>query len=70
MNVLNGFDLNKYKPELIVLEFIDINIKEYYMNKIDNIISSDIYKFMTKHNYKLINWVRDDLVFVPNRTIK
>ena len=34
MNVLNGFDINKYKPELVVLEFIDIKIKEYYMNKI------------------------------------
>ena len=68
MNVLNGFDINKYKPELVVLEFIDIKIKEYYMNKIDNIISSEIYNFMTKHNYKLINWVHDDLVFVPNST--
>ena len=66
MNVLNGFDINKYKPELVVLEFIDIKIKEYYMNKIDNIISSEIYNFMIKHNYKLINWVHDDLVFVPN----
>ncbi|MDC3403812.1 FkbM family methyltransferase [Candidatus Pelagibacter sp.] len=68
MNVLNGFDINKYKPELVVLEFIDIKIKEYYMNKIDNIISSEIYNFMTKHNYKLINWVHDDLVFVPKST--
>ena len=66
LSVLNGFDLNKYKPELIIIEFIDINIKEYYLNKIDNIISSDIYNFMKKHNYKLINWVHDDLIFVPN----
>ena len=66
LNVLNGFDINKYKPELIIIEFIDINIKEYYLNKIDNIISSEIYNFMTNHDYKLINWVHDDLVFVPN----
>ena len=66
LNVLKGFDLKKYKPELIIIEFIDINIKEYYLNKIDNILSSDIYNFMKKHDYKLINWVHDDLIFVPN----
>jgi len=66
ISVLNGFDLNKYKPELVIIEFIDINIKEYYLNKIDNILSSDIYNFMKKHDYKLINWVHDDLIFVPN----
>ena len=66
LNVLKGFDLNKYKPELIIIEFIDINIKEYYLNEIDNVLSSDIYKFMKKHDYKLINWVHDDLIFVPN----
>ena len=27
-----------------------------------------IYNFITKHNYKLINWVHDDLVFVPKST--
>ncbi len=66
ISVLNGFDLNKYKPELVIIEFIDTKIKEFYLNQIDNIISSDIYNFMTKHDYKLINWVHDDLVFVPN----
>ena len=66
LSVLNGFDLNKYKPELIIIEFIDVNIKEYYLNKVDNIMSSDIYNFMKKHDYKLINWVHDDLIFVPN----
>ena len=66
ISVINGFDLNKYKPELVIIEFIDTKIKEFYLNQIDNIISSDIYNFMIKHDYKLINWVHDDLVFVPN----
>jgi len=65
MNVLNGFDINKYKPELIIIEFIDIKIKEYYFQNINNVINSNIYKFMDKHHYKLINWVHDDLIFVP-----
>ena len=66
MNILKGFDINKYKPDLIVIEFIDINCKEYYLQNINNILNSDIYKFMNQHNYKLINWLHDDLVFVPN----
>ena len=65
LNVLKGFDLNKYKPDLIIIEFIETRIKEYYLQNIDNILDSDIYKFMDKNNYKLINWVHDDLVFVP-----
>ena len=65
LNVLNGFDLKKYKPDLIMIEFIDPKIKEYYFQNISNILKSDIYKFMDKYDYKMINWVRDDLVFVP-----
>tara|TARA_B110000238_G_C16132087_1_gene441940 strand:- start:2450 stop:3196 length:747 start_codon:yes stop_codon:yes gene_type:complete len=65
MNVLNGFDINKYKPDLVILEFIDVKIKEYYFQNIDNVLNSNIYKFMDKNDYKLINWVHDDLVFTP-----
>ncbi len=45
---------------------IEERLKEYYLNKIDNIISLDIYNFMKNHDYKLINWAHDDLVFVHN----
>ena len=69
MNVLNGFDINKYKPDLVILEFIDVKIKEYYFQNIDNVLNSNIYKFMDKNDYKLINWVHDDLVFTPKSNI-
>ena len=65
MNVLNGFDINKYKPDLVILEFIDVKIKEYYFQNINNVLNSNIYRFMDKNDYKLINWVHDDLVFTP-----
>ena len=65
LDVLRGFNLNKYKPDLIVVEFIDTKIKEYYFQNIENILNSNIYKYMEKHDYKLINWIHDDLVFVP-----
>ena len=64
MNVLKGFDLKKYKPTLIMLEFIIPTTKEFYQNNIQIILSSDIYKHLTDNNYKLINWNHDDLLFM------
>ena len=69
LNVLKGFDLNKYRPDLIMIEFIDTKIKEYYLQNIDNILNSNIYIYMDKNNYKLINWIHDDLVFVPKNEV-
>ena len=69
LNVLEGLNFGKYKPKLVVLELIDPNIKEFYEQKIENIINSKINQFMEKNNYKLINWVHDDLVYVPNNII-
>jgi FkbM family methyltransferase len=70
MNVLKGFDINKYRPDLIILEYIERTFKEkdqeFYNNKIQNLINSEIYKFMSLNNYSLINWVGFDLVFVSN----
>tara|TARA_B100000780_G_scaffold212925_1_gene152543 strand:- start:1495 stop:2247 length:753 start_codon:yes stop_codon:yes gene_type:complete len=70
LNVLKGFDINKYKPDLVIIEFIDIKIKEFYFQNIDNILNSEIYRHMDSHDYKLINWVHDDLVFVPKDLIQ
>ena len=64
MNVLNGFDLKKYKPKLILLEFILPNKKEFYEKDINEITNSEVYKFLIKNEYKLINWNHDDLLFM------
>jgi FkbM family methyltransferase len=69
LNVLKGFDIKKYKPDLIILEFIDPNINEFYHQKIENITNSLLYKYMDNNDYKLINWIHDDLVFVPKTNI-
>ena len=61
LNVLKGFDLQKFKPKIILLEFIQHNIKEFYQKDIDMIIKSEIYKFMIENNYKLNH---DDLMFM------
>ena len=64
MNVLKGFNLKKYKPKLILLEFILPNKKEFYEKDINEITTSEVYKFLIKNDYKLINWNHDDLLFM------
>ena len=66
INVLKGFDINRYKPDIIILEFIDNTSKEqeFYNNKIQNLINSEIYKYMSENNYSFVNWVGFDLVFI------
>ena len=70
INVLNGFNLKKYKPKLILLEFILPNKKEFYEKGINEITNSEVYKFLIKNEYKLINWNHDDLLFMSLDYIK
>lgn len=70
INVLKGFDFKKYKPSLVVLEFIDPNLKEFFYQKIENILDSELYKYMVNQEYKMVNWIHDDLVFVPENINK
>ena len=70
LEVLKGLNIKKYKPKVIVLELINNNKSSFYEQKINNIQKSLIYKYMIKNNYKLSNWIHDDLVFVSNKFIK
>ncbi len=64
LNVLKGLNFKKYRPKIISIEFIKPNIKEFYQHDISNILKSDIYKFVINKNYKLVNWLHDDLIFI------
>jgi len=70
LEVLKGFNIKKYNPKVIVLELIDKNTNSFYQQKIEKIQQSSIYKYLIKNNYKLSNWIHDDLVFVSNTFIK
>ena len=63
---LENFNFNKYKVDTIVTEWTDITQKklEIYNQSLELIQSSKIYKLLIKNNYKLINWVNSDLVFI------
>ena len=63
---LKNFNFDKFKVDSIVTECSNITQKkmEIYNQSIEFIHSSKIYNLLIKNNYKLINWVNSDLVFV------
>jgi len=69
MNVLRGFDLQKYSPEVVVVEYIDPSMKkeEFYNQNINSVINSELYHFMNDRNYTFANWLNTDLIFINNK---
>ena len=70
LKVLNGFDFEKFQPKIIVVEFLDTTAKKWEIvyNNIYNVINSDLFKFLSSKQYKLVNWVNGDLVFSLNKS--
>ena len=65
LKVLKGLNFDKYKPSVIIVEFLDLEANKWEIpyNNLDNVLKSEIYSFLTNKNYKLVNWVNGDLVF-------
>ncbi len=68
LEVLKGLNFDKYKPEVIVVEFLDLKMKKLELknNVLTNVTNSNIYKYLTGKNYQFVNWLHGDLVFVSN----
>ena len=68
LEVIKGFNLKKYKPSIIVIEFLDKNLKKIEIKNfnLDNIVNSEIYKLMIKNDYHMVNWLHSDLIFAHN----
>ena len=66
LKVLNGLNFDKYKPSVIIVEFLDLEANKWEIpyNNLDNVLKSEIYSFLINKNYKLVNWVNGDLVFI------
>ena len=66
--VLSSFNFNKYKPDVVIAEIHNIKQKdlEIYTQSLDFILKSNLYKLMLKNNYKLVNWIHSDFIFVRN----
>lgn len=69
MNVLKGFDLEKYSPDIVVIEYVDLSMKkeEFYNNNITKVLDSEISTYMQSQNYSFVNWLNQDLVYVNNK---
>ena len=65
LDVIKGFDIKKYSPKIIVIEYLDPSISKLEVKNlnIENVLNSDIYKVMKKNGYTLINWLHSDLIF-------
>tara|TARA_B100000579_G_scaffold418821_1_gene416796 strand:+ start:655 stop:1350 length:696 start_codon:yes stop_codon:yes gene_type:complete len=67
-NILKNFNFSNYKIDLIVVEFLEkkLDIVEIFKQSLDAVIKSNIYNLLTKNDYKLVNWIHSDLIFVKN----
>ena len=68
---LKNFKFKKYDIDCIVIEILNTLNKEIETQNqtLDFILKSNVFKLLKKNNYKLINWVNSDLVFV-NKKLK
>lgn len=66
IEVLNGFDINHFKPSVISVEFLDFNMvkMEFKNNNLTNVVNSDLYNFFIQNDYHFVNWLHGDLIFV------
>ena len=64
--VLKGFNINKFKPYVISIEYLDLEMNKLELtnNDINNLLNSNLYQFFIKNNYYFINWLHGDLIFV------
>ena len=69
MQVLRDFNFKKYCPDLIVVEYLEPNLKqvEFHNQSLKNIFQSELYNLMIKNDYTMVNWLHSDLIFVSNR---
>jgi len=64
--VLKNFNFQKYKIDVIVTEYTDMSQEklEILTQSLDYLLNTNLYKLLIKNNYKLVNWVNSDLVFI------
>ena len=66
---LKNFKFKRYNIDCIVIEILNTSYKEIETQNqnLDFILKSNIFKLLKKNDYKLINWVNSDLVFVNKK---
>ena len=66
MDIFKAFDLSLYKPSIISVEFLDLDMKylEFKNNDLQRIVNSNLYKHLLNNKYHFVNWLHGDLIFV------
>ena len=66
---LKNFNFKKYNIDCIVIEILNTSSREIETQNqnLDFILKSNVFKLLKKNNYKLINWVNSDLVFINEK---
>ena len=66
LQVLQGLDFDRYSPNVIVVEFLDLTISklEIKNQSVENLFKTDLYKFLISKNYIFVNFIYADLIFV------
>ncbi len=69
LEVLKGFDITKFSPKVIVVEYLDLNISKLEIKNLNikDILNTEIYKYLVSKNYVLVNCIYSDLVFVNKK---
>ena len=64
--VLSGFNINKFKPSVISVEYLDLSMNKlkFKNNSVDNLINSSLYQYFKKNDYYFVNWLHGDLIFI------
>tara|TARA_B110000438_G_C15717717_1_gene608289 strand:- start:60 stop:788 length:729 start_codon:yes stop_codon:yes gene_type:complete len=68
LEVLKGLNFKKYKPKVIVVEYLDLTAKKLEIKNlnINNVLTSELYLFIVNNGYTLVNCLHSDLVFINN----
>ena len=66
LQVLQGLNFSQYGPDVIIVEYLDLTVSKLEIKNlsIENIINSEIYKYLISKNYILVNCIYSDLIFV------
>tara|TARA_B110000027_G_C16060415_1_gene274225 strand:+ start:33 stop:749 length:717 start_codon:yes stop_codon:yes gene_type:complete len=69
LEVLKGFDITKFSPKVIVVEYLDLNISKLEIKNLNikDILNTEIYKYLVSKNYVLVNCIYSDLIFVNKK---
>lgn len=66
LDVLQGFDLVRYRPSVISIEYLDLQMKKLELknNNIYRIFETELYKLLIDKDYHFVNWLHGDLILV------